>query len=133
MKMMIRLLNRAAIAALPLSSKAFSLNPIVKVSTGLADNFDMTPTIILESMPPLRKAPRGTSLIIILSTAWNNRSRSIFFTGIIIGYDRSVLYFNVPIPFRLNNSLRTVCQIIPGIQLAYAFYDCMRCRNIGKG
>jgi len=47
-----------------------------KVFTGLADSLAISPTTMLESMPPERNAPSGTSLIMRSRTASVSFSRN---------------------------------------------------------
>src|SRR5712691_3124105 len=66
----------AAIRAYAVSSYAASPSkPMVNVFTGVALNRLMRPTTIVESRPPLRNAPSGTSLTSRRSTGRVVRSR----------------------------------------------------------
>ena len=56
------------------SSNSFSLKPIESVVIGLFETSDICETIALESIPPLRKAPMGTSLSMRDFTASFNSS-----------------------------------------------------------
>ena len=63
--------------AIAVSSNAASPSkPMLNVRTGSRINWLMTPTMIVESMPPLRNAPSGTSLISRRSTAAVTSSRT---------------------------------------------------------
>ena len=53
-------------------SKFLSLNPIVKVLIGLEDSFCIKVTITEESKPPDKKAPKGTSEIILFFIELSN-------------------------------------------------------------
>src|ERR1022692_4441134 len=63
---------RATIAAYSNSLKALSSKPIENVRTGSGDARAMDATTELESMPPLKKAPNGTSAIIRMRTESSN-------------------------------------------------------------
>ena len=56
--------------------EAASSNPMENVFTGSGDCSAMDATTELESMPPLRNAPSGTSAIMRMRTASSNFSRT---------------------------------------------------------
>jgi hypothetical protein len=56
--------------------KALSSKPIEKVRTGSAEASAMDATTELESIPPLKKAPNGTSAIMRIRTDSSNLSRN---------------------------------------------------------
>ena len=62
--------------ASPSSLKAASGNPIENVLTGAPERPAIVATTALESMPPLRNAPRGTSLTMCRRTASRRSARS---------------------------------------------------------
>ena len=66
----------ATAAASDDSSKDRSANPTVKVRTGTDECRCIRATIVLESIPPERKAPTGTSATILAATASDNASSS---------------------------------------------------------
>ena len=69
--------RRAAARAWSDSSNGRSAKPTESVSTGRARNRDIVATIALESTPPLRNAPTGTSLTRWRRTVSSRISRSL--------------------------------------------------------
>ena len=67
---------RATVRASALSSNSASRKPIEKVFTGPPDRRDISATTLLESTPPERNAPSGTSLTRCDRTASSSTSCS---------------------------------------------------------